>query len=205
MTQCSCEKESNVVQFPRTRIQVDSDTAVVDQELLDRIKRRLQIPASQDGPREIEVFADDLLALESEKHFKSRFGFVLGRRGRIALFDVIDQYDLTSDEVKALNRVGAIAWDGQQLRIGTQKWVGYAGFFYLFLIALFWVPAAIAFVHAPNDALRSQAVLFAVLVTLTLWAGWIYNAFIRPFRIYARRTAVLGVMDVATGDDADSR
>jgi len=117
MTQCSCDDKSNVVQFRRTRISVDSDPAVVDHQLMEKIKRRLQMPADQTGPREIELIADDLKSLESESYFKKRFGFALGRRGRLALFEVIDRYDLTSDEVKALYRVGAITWDGQRLRM----------------------------------------------------------------------------------------
>lgn len=42
-----------------------------------------------------DLYADDLRSVESESYFKQRFGFALGRRGRVAVIDVMDEYDFT--------------------------------------------------------------------------------------------------------------
>jgi len=105
MGQCSCEAESTVVPITKARLKLGGPPTEIDQKLLASLNRRIQEDAQRTGPREIDLFTDDIKALESQSLFKSRFGFVLGRRGREAIFEMIDRYDLTDDEVKALHRI----------------------------------------------------------------------------------------------------
>lgn len=188
MKACECSNDSTVVEFPRSRIQVHSDQPNVDPATLAQIGRAVNERLAKDGSREIEIFAEDQKALESEDHFKKRFGFALGRRGRIALFEVIDQYDLTSDEVRSLHRVGAIHWNGEHLDIGANKWIGFYGATTAtVLFAVAGIPLAYALLTIPSGQPLKQFVLLSAFSGVVLLCSTIYRSMIRPFRLTASR------------------
>lgn len=168
MGQCSCEAESKVVPITKARVKLDGPPTEIDQKLLASLNRRIQEDAQRAGPREIDLFTDDIKALESQKFFKSRFGFVLGRRGREAVFEVMDRYDLTDDEVRALHRVGCFDWNGQTLRVSGKRWIGFAGSFYLMGIALMAAIVGLGLSSVPEEMWRQRLALWSTLIALLL-------------------------------------
>ena len=83
----------------------------------------------------IKLTPSDIKAIDNEYWFKIRFAFALGPKGRRAMFEAIDQYDLSDEEVRKLHRAGAITWDGQTLRIKASKAMMRLGWFYIALIS----------------------------------------------------------------------
>lgn len=196
MTEPEHDKKSNVLPFPRaprTVVPVDAEQALVDEQVTAALGRHFKAVQERTGPREIELNAEDLKALESEKDFKSRFGFALGPRGRAALFEVILELDLTTDEVKSLHRIGAIQWDGHQIRIVNRPLLMWFGSFYLTLVLLFGFVVGALMIASPGNVPKDQAVLSLLSVAIMLTAYGLYGYFIRPLHmIRGRRKSGVG-------------
>lgn len=187
MTDRECSKDSKVISITKASVRTEGDSVVVDRQIQEALGRYIQEGGEVQGSREIELYADDQRALESESHFKARFGLTLGRRGRIALFEAIDRFDLTSEEVKVLHRVGAIDWDGQTLWVGARAWIGRLGTAYSIGIGLLGLLATLAFLAAPREAFGEYALLCGVLSLIVVAEVWIYKEFIWPFQLLRQR------------------
>lgn len=180
--------DPKVVPLTRARMPLEGPPAEVDARLIEMLNRRMdRDEAERSRAREIELSSEDLKALQSEQLFKARFGFALGRRGRQSLFEVIDRYDLTDAEVRALDRVGCFDWDGHTLRVRARKWIGFAGILYLAVIAIITALAASAIASLAKAAWQPRAVLWAILVALLLIGMMIYKLYLMPFQLFGRR------------------
>lgn len=176
-----------MVPITAAKMKLDGPHSEMDQRVMAALSRNFEQQKTLDGPREIDLFTDDIKALENQRAFKARFGFVLGRRGRQAMFEVIDTYDLTDDEVKALHRVGCFDWDGHTLRVTGKKWIGLVGSLYLLMISIFSIATLVTIMKIPEQAYRVSTALWIALVILLLFGAWIYRLFIRPFRLFKIR------------------
>lgn len=190
MTESKHDKKSNVIPFhraPRTLVPIDAESADVDEQVIAALGRHFNAVQERTGPREIELNAEDLKALESERDFKSRFGFALGPRGRAALFEVILELDLTTDEVKSLHRIGAIKWDGHRIRIVNRPLLMWFGAFYLALVLLFGVIVGTLIIASPANAPKDRAVLSVVIAAIALTTYGLYCYFIWPSHVIRSR------------------
>lgn len=190
MTEPGHDKNSKVIPFPRvsrTVVPIEAQAADVDRQVAAALGRDLAAIRERTGPREIELNAEDLKAIESEREFKSRFGFALGPRGRAALFEVIIELDLTSDEVKSLHRIGAIEWDGHQIRIVKRPLLMWFGSFYLVLVLLFGFVVGAFMIAWPINLPKDRAVLSAIIAAIVLTAYSLYSYFIRPLQLIRGR------------------
>lgn len=193
-SECQCEPNPKVIPISRAKIRLESPHSEVDQRILEALQRSVSEAETRSrGPREIELFADDIKALESQRFFKKRFGFTLGRRGREALFEVIDQYDLTDEEVRALNRVDCFDWDGKTLRVSVNRWIGLMGSLYVAGMFLMSVLLSSAISLNPNHIWRVEAALWLALSLTVFATAWIYRQFLAPFRLFRRRRIVESV------------
>lgn len=190
MTEFEHDKKSNVTPFPRaprTVVPIEADSADVDAQVVAALGRSFNAVRERTGPRVIELNAEDLKALESEREFKSRFGFALGPRGRAALFEVIIDLDLTTDEVKSLRRIGAIKWDGHRIRIVNRPLPMWFGAFYLALVLLFGVIVGTLIITSPANAPKDRAALSVVIAVIALTAYGLYRYFIWPSHVIRSR------------------
>ena len=190
MTESERDKKSNVLPFPRaprTVVPVDAEQAHVDEQVTAALGRHFKAVQERTGPREIELNTEDLKALESERDFKSRFGFSLGPRGRAALFEVILELDLTTDEVKSLHRIGAIRWDGHRIRIVNRPALMWFGAFYLALVLIFGFMVFALVIVSPANVPKDRAVLSVVIAVITLTAYGLYSYFIWPCQVIRSR------------------
>ncbi len=132
--------------------------------------------------REIDLYADDLLSVESESYFRRRFGFALGRRGRIALIGFMDEFDLSIDEIKALNRIGSISWNGDQLQVRGAIWLRLLGVAMTLLLFTLLLPfLAVLLLHAEASTLQLMIMMAAVTVLIAAIII-VHRLFIAPFR-----------------------
>ena len=180
--------DDKIIQLSRAKIELAGTNVEIDEGIIRALGRHLHNTQPRIGPHEIELCSDDIMALESEKEFKKRFGFTLGRRGRIALFDVIDRYDLTSDEVKALFRLGALTWDGSTLRVEGRHWTRFVGISCLLALGFLACCVAIVLLRLPRDAILQRFEALAILTVLIALAAAAYRAFVKPFSLFRRRT-----------------
>lgn len=160
MNDCACEANDKVIPFPGRAIKKGESTSQVDQAVLKALERRLNETAEKSN--EIVVFDHDIRAIENEEVFRKRFGFALGRRGRTAMFEVIDQYDLTDGEVRRLYRAGCVRWDGKTLQISANKLFLYTGWIYYSFIALIVLFCAVAFVFADRASATGRLTLLGI-------------------------------------------
>jgi hypothetical protein len=137
--------------------------------------------------RNIELNEEDMLCLNSEKNFKARFGFVLGKRGRLAVLDLADQYDLTNNEVKSLNQIGAFSWNGTKLTVKLRKWVGVIGFIALIIPIIYTAMLIFAIVSVPHEDWQQKLALYAFLGVFSFFIGWVYRLLLYPFFMFSRR------------------
>lgn len=147
MSGCQCEVDEKVIAISGQPVPKGASQAVIDRHVFSWLRGVIAplpddsaLPGSDDqrtGKSEFHVSEADLKALGSEFWFKQRFGFTLGRRGRLALFEVIDDYDLTDAEVRSLARSKCIAWDGQTLRIRSSKLLAAFGIYNFLVIAAY--------------------------------------------------------------------
>lgn len=180
--------DPKVVPLTRAKMPLEGPPAEVDARLVEMLNRRLdREEAERARAREIELSSEDLKALQSEQQFKARFGFALGRRGRQSLFEVIDRYDLTDAEVRALDRVGCFDWDGHTLRVRARRWIGFAGIAYLTVITLLAVLAGAAIASLGKAAWQPRAILWSILVALLLIGMMVYRLYLMPFQLFGSR------------------
>lgn len=143
----SISNTSNVVPLMSKRVVANMQQIEIDPDVLTALQIQMKQSVKRlGGPsvKEIDLYADDLRSVESESYFKQRFGFALGRRGRIAVIEVMDEYDFSSAEIKALYFVGSLSWDvtncGLDTSSGSGCWVrrkslSWPCSFYSFLLA----------------------------------------------------------------------
>ena len=189
MTQKPDNSTNNLIQFPSMKLKAFSATEV-DEGILRSLGKMIDEIPKPEAERQLELNKHDLLCLEDEKHFKARFGFALGKRGRLAILDFVDQYDLTNAEVKSLHNISAFKWNGQKLTVKLHNWVGILGIFFLF-IPLFYIALVIwAIMATSTEAWQNRLMLFLFLSVFTFFAGWIFRALINPFLMFWRRSKV---------------
>ena len=179
--------DDKIVRFRGAKVPLSDASMEIDNEIIHALGRHLEDALPDLDRYEIELCAEDILAIESEKAFKSRFGFALGRRGRIALFDLIDRYDLTGDEVKALYRVGALTWDGSTLRVKGKYWARFAGLYYLLILGIMTYGAATLILRLPQNAILHRFEALAMFTLFIALAVAVYRVFFKPFNFFRRR------------------
>jgi hypothetical protein len=160
------DETGKIIPFPTTRIQVTNNLSDVDKALIQSLGRvvaeSVEMKQNQ-STRNIELNEEDMLCLNNEKHFKARFGFVLGKRGRLAVLDLVDQYDLTNNEVKSLDQIGAFSWDGVKLTVKLRKWVGVIGFIALVIPIIYTAILIWAIVSVPHEDWQQKLALYVFL------------------------------------------
>ncbi len=153
MTECACEADQKVRHITGQKIprgashhEISSEAELMlslyrdirnDTESGDAGHAGPGDPAQPADESTFTVSDSDIKALDSEFWFRQRFGFALGRRGRLAMFEFIDQYDLTDDEVRKLARAKCISWDGHTLRVTPSKMLLATGSFYLLALGFY--------------------------------------------------------------------
>ena len=174
--------DGRIIPIRAGKLSVSGSETDIDQHVMAALGRHFKEVSSSRSSRNIELYSDDLQSIESERAFRARFGFSLGRRGRIALFDVMDTYDLTSEEVRSLYKAGLLSWDGQSLRVGGRRWIGLVGAVYLLGICALAAPFMLAlFATEPNELLR-RAALSAALAVLGGLSAFVYRQYLMPFQ-----------------------
>lgn len=160
----------------------------VYESLLQAINRTAQRQTRPDM-RDIDLYTDDLNSIESEAFFGQRFGFILGRRGREAVINVMDEYDFTSAEIKALYMVGSLRWDGRRLSFKYVIWLKLLGAFQMLLLAPF-LALFLAIILANDDAAWHIRLSLVIVLTVLIYAvHYVHSTFIMPFRALRRRVA----------------
>ena len=130
----------------------------------------------------VDLCADDLHSIESEVHFGKRFGFVLGRRGRTAVIKVMDDYDFSSAEIKALYMVGSLRWDGETLRFKYVRSLRLLGAVQVVLLGLLLLAFLIGLALKPEAPWDARLTLLIVSSVLIFCIHWAHKTFILPFR-----------------------
>ena len=184
------DPKDKVISLSRRNIESDNP-AILDDEIKKILGDHIKKASEPSQSRQLKLYDDDLRALESEAYFKKRFGFAYGRRGRLAVFDLIDAYDLTNEEVRSLNRIGMLKWDGQNLTVKNNlasRFTMFSGFFYLMILLA--LEALIIYglmVLTPINNFQEWVLLSVLLGLLALFTSWLYSHFLRPFNILKKR------------------
>lgn len=175
---------------------IEGAAADVDEAVLGLLTNVLQEQKhTEKGPAmsKIDLYADDLLSVESESYFRNRFGFALGRRGRIALMQFMDEFDLSSDDIKALQRIGSISWNGHQLRIRGEGWLKFLGTAQILVLLALLLPFLATFLLHAEATQIQQILLLAVSATLIGGALCVHRLYIAPFGCLRQRGEVTKV------------
>jgi hypothetical protein len=190
-------KDSNVVSINERLAENDTIEARIDSEVMRHLRKQIEaIPDAQTHSHPVnhlpELSESDHRALVDEAYFKKRFGFALGKRGRQALLEVIDLYDLSDHEVRRLNRFDCFRWDGHTLHIHGSWLLAATGTFYIVCLGLFGLACGLALAVLPSDADASTIKLLSLFVTaiaLTVysWCGFVWPPFM--VRHVKRRSA----------------
>ena len=186
MTGCACDRESKVIPFPERRIKKGEGSYSVDKAAADYLQRIMNASSNEDEG-EMSVFDHDIRAIENEEEFRRRFGFALGRRGRMKLFEVIDRYDLTDGEVSLLGRADCIRWDGNNMKIEASKILLFSRWAFFAGLALFTALAGLVFVYEAQLPKTGQTIL--LFLAGSLMAGLIihYQRYLAPHYRHKRR------------------
>ena len=168
-------------------------SADVDEQMLELLKAEIRgalKPDAQSGDhREIDLFPDDIQSIRSETRFRDRFGFVLGKRGRMAVVRFMDEYDLTSYDVRALYKIGSMTWDGTTLRLRYMFWFKLFGFSQIFVLALILLPVLLVLFKYADAHWQVRLLLIFMLAALMSGITWVHRSFIAPFnRLKQRRS-----------------
>lgn len=190
-------KDSNVVSISERLAENDTIEARIDSEVMRHLRKQIEaIPDAQTHSHPVhhlpELSESDHQALVDEAYFKKRFGFALGKRGRQALLEVIDLYDLSDHEVRRLNRFDCLRWDGHTLHIHGSWLLAATGTFYIVCLGLFGLACGLALAVLPSDTTASTIRLLSLFVTaiaLTVysWCGFVWPPFM--VRQVKRRSA----------------
>jgi hypothetical protein len=194
MKECNCDchkKDEKIRPITGGYIERGASQIEIERHVLEHIRNGLiDVPdnvVKDQKPGHIKVSERDLKAIEDEFWFKLRFGFTLGPRGRIAMFDAIDQYDLSDAEVRRLRRAGCIKWDGHTLRIRSSKSMLVAGYFYLVLLAPLVAVPFVAMLWGANIPLLARVALGAISAVFGSVAYIVYDVFIAQYQLGKRK------------------
>lgn len=130
--------------------------------------------------------------IDDEVEFQRWYGFALGRRGRAAVCKLVEELDLTRQEVSDLWRSGCLHWDGrsleleQPLRATVSSWI---------LILMFGSLAAMMVVvlfTAAGSAPLARGVLLALFAFFFCGALYVRKRLILPFSQARRRQKAEG-------------
>lgn len=182
--------KDKLIPFSRRNI-VSDNPAEMDNEIEKFFGNYLNNRSESSQNRQLELYDDDFRALENETYFKKRFGFAYGRRGRLAVFDLIYTYDLTNDEVRSLYRIGLLNWDGNKLRV-TSNWTSrftmvFWYFYLIFILLLTGLVAHALLATQPIVNFKQSGILWILFGALTLLTSWIHIRFLRPFKVLKNR------------------
>ncbi|WP_170431708.1 hypothetical protein [Ruegeria arenilitoris] len=142
-----------------------------------------------DNTRRVDLLPEDIRSIRSERHFRDRFNFVLGKRGRMAVVKFMDDYDLTSWDIRALYRIGSMTWDGRTLRLRYVLWFKLLGVSQMIGLLLLLLPTLYILFRNLDADLPARMFLVVFSSTLIFGMAWVYRSFIRPFKALKRRSA----------------
>lgn len=152
---------------------------------LDRSSRRQCSPSMRD----VDFYADDLLSLEKEDAFGQRLGFALGRRGREAVIRLMDEYDCTDTEIRALHMVGSLRWDGQTLRFKHVFWLKLLGVVQMGCLSL-GVLLLLLLIWVNEDAAWHVRLSLVIVMTVLMYClTWVHRTFFVSFRALRRKAS----------------
>lgn len=172
-----------------------TEVATSDLELAEQVTDALKAAVRQQGRTpwiDLGLYADDLSSIESEEFFGHRFGFVLGRKGREAVIRLMDEYDCTSAEIRALHLVGSLRWDGQMLRFKNVGWLKLLGVQQIAILTCFMILFFVVLMINQEAAWNVRLSLVMLTVTLMFCLQWVHRTFLMPFRALKRRVVTGG-------------
>jgi hypothetical protein len=184
----------NVVALRRAKPSKRAEIPASDGELTSQVTDALNAVARQQSRTpldDLDFYEDDLKSIESEKFFGRRFGFVLGRRGREAVIRLMDEYDCTSAEIRALHLVRSLHWDGQMLRFKNVGWLKMLGVLQIAVLTFFTVLFFVVIMINQEAAWHIRLSLVMIAVTLMICLQWVHRTFIMPFRALKRRVSTI--------------
>ncbi len=142
--------------------------------------------------RRVTEFSDsNYEALHNERLFKRRFGLITGFREREALFNLIERYDFSDQDIKTINRIGSFGWNGTNFKIGVSGWVLLQGFSQLGVIVFHTLIFGLLFIWFPAPSIEKSGLLFVMIVLLLLFGAFVSNLYLKPYQIIQKRIQVL--------------
>jgi len=186
-------EEDNVVELGRqTKANQFGDVAIdIEQGFSEVIKTALVSGGyARTQPvetRHTDLFPEDIQSVQSERHFRDRFGFALGKRGRMVVIKFMDDYDLTSWDVRALYRIGSMTWDGTTLRLRYVFWFKLLGVSQMLGLLIILLPALYVLFQNLDADLPARLFLVVFSSILIFGMAWAYRSFIAPFKALKRR------------------
>jgi len=185
----------NVVELARqSKTHHYEDVAVlVEQDMVDLLTSEIRDalnPNTQTAKTcQPDLYPEDTQSIQSERLFRERFGFALGKRGRLAVIKFMDDYDLTSNEVRALYGLGSMTWDGSTLRLRYVFWFKLLGVSQMLGLLIILIPALLVLFQNVDAHWFARLVLLLFSSALILGMAWVYRSYILPFKALKRRRA----------------
>ncbi|MES0864868.1 hypothetical protein ABLN87_21165 [Ruegeria sp. SCPT10] len=189
------DNNGNIVALnPLKRTQRFEDVSVdLDEQMLELLKAEIRGALTPNGQSvdagRLDLASEDIQSIQSERSFRDRFGFVLGKRGRLAVVKFMDDYDLTSYDIRALYRLGSMTWDGATLRVRYVFWFKLLGVSQILGLAIILLPALLILFQSQDAHWVARLGLVIFTSALMFGISCIYRSFIAPFKRLKRRSS----------------
>jgi hypothetical protein len=116
-----------------------------------------------------------------EREFSNLFGFPLCRRGRIALLNTMEVYQLTVSDVRRFRAIGFLCWTGGEIRLSACPFTILYGLIACFIMGINCIVGLSFFLYQSNGHDYFDAYCMAFVSVSGALCIWTYVLFLNPY------------------------
>lgn len=137
----------------------------------------------------------DSTALENERFFAYRFGFVATRGVRQKIIEFQNRYDFSDNEIRWLKRAGHLGTSRKELIIDSSRLMPIAGWIQMTILSLVCVSAILLLGFSPSPEWKRSLGQVAI-GGLWLFVGiFLFRNFVAPWQTLKRSGAIPKIRD----------